>query len=127
MLQTIGIFQETGKRNKRVYRAVKGQQQAEGRTPGQALDSLEKMMTTEEKVASSLVVLQRFQPDALFSESQIEHLQTLMAQFQNSINSDESFTAEEKAELEELIDAEWIAAIARGATILAQANQSESE
>ena len=30
---------------------------------------------------------------------------------------------QEKAELEELVDAEWIAAIARGATILAQANQ----
>ncbi|KAA3658120.1 MAG: hypothetical protein DWQ04_26075 [Chloroflexi bacterium] len=127
MLQTIGIFQESGKRNKGVYRAVRGQQQAEGKTPGQALDSLEKLLTTEEKIASSLVILQRFQADALFSTSQIERLQELMAQFQTSINDDKAFSLEEKAELEELIDAEWIAAIARGATILAQANQSETE
>jgi len=127
MLQTIGIFQETSKRKRAVYRAVRGRQQAEGKTPGQALDSLEKLMTSEEKVASSLVILQRFQPDTLFSKSQIERLQALMAQFQNSIKSDETFSPEEKAELEELIDAEWIAAIARGATILAQTNQTEIE
>ena len=127
MLQTIGIFQESGKQNKRRYRAVKGQQQAEGKTPGQALDSLEKLMTSEQKVASSLIILQRFQSDAHFSQTQIERLQALMTQFQNSIKSDDSFTLEEKAELEELVEAEWIAAIARGATILAQASQTETK
>ncbi len=127
MLQTIGIFQESSTQKKAVYRAVKGQQQAEGKTPGQALDSLEKMLKTEERVASSLVILQRFQADALFSETQIDRLQELMAQFRKSINKDDAFTLEEKAELEELIDAEWIAAIARGATVLAQANQPKAK
>lgn len=127
MLQTIGIFQESGKRNKRWYRAIKGQQQAEGKTPGQALDSLEKLMTSEQKDASSLIILQRFQPDTLFLQSQIDKLQTLMSQFQDSIQSDDAFTPEERAELEELIEAEWIAAIARGATVLAQTNQTETE
>ena len=127
MLQTIGIFQESGTRNKKRYRAVKGQQQAEGKTPGQALDSLEKLMTSKQKDASSLIILQRFQPDTLFSQSQIEQLQALMTQFQNSIQSDGAFTPEERAELEELIEAEWIAAVARGATILAQASQTETE
>jgi len=127
MLQTIGIFQESDKRNKRKYRAVKGQQQAEGKTPGQALDSLEELMTSEQKDASSLIILQRFQPDTLFSQSQIDKLQTLMSQFQDSIQSDDSFSPEERAELEELIEAEWIAAIARGATIMAQTSQTGTE
>ncbi len=68
-----------------------------------------------------------FQPDAFFSKSQIERLQELMTKFQQSINANDAFSPEEKTELEELIDAEWIAAIARGNTNLTQASQSKTE
>lgn len=124
MLQTIEIYQESSKRKPTSYLAVHGKEQAKGKTPGQALDSLDEMLTEKGKSANSLIILQRFQPDTLFTQQHQERLQELMAQFQQSINHDDSFTPEERAELEQLIDVEWIAAIARASTILTQVNQS---
>jgi hypothetical protein len=123
MLQTIEIYQESGKRSNKSYRAIRGQQQAEGKTAGQALDSLEKMLTTSGESSNSLVILQRFQPDTLFPETAQMRLQALMSRFHDAINQDTELTAEERTELEQLIDAEWIAAIARTTTILTQTNQ----
>lgn len=123
MLQTIEIYRESGRRKKTAYRAVHGQQQAEGKTPGQALDSLEKLFTDEEKATRSLIILQRFQPDAFFAEKQQQRLQDLMSRFQETISSDESLTPEERTELEQLVDEEWVAAIARGAAILNRTSQ----
>jgi hypothetical protein len=123
MLQTIEIYRESGRRKKTAYRAVHGQQQAKGKTPGQALDSLEKLLTDEEKATGSLIILQRFQPDAFFAEKQQQRLQDLMSRFQETINSDEALTPEERTELEQLVDEEWVAAIARGAAILNRTSQ----
>jgi hypothetical protein len=123
MLQTIEIYRESGRRKKMAYRAVHGQQQAEGKTPGQALDSLEKLFTDEEKATGSLIILQRFQPDAFFAEKQQQRLQDLMSRFQETISRDESLTPEERTELEQLVDEEWVAAIARGAAILNRTSQ----
>jgi len=125
MFQTIEIFQESDRRKKKKYRAVRGKQQAEGKTPGQALDSLEKLLTDEEGTASSLVILQRFQPDTFFSKPQQERLQELMTQFHEAINMDTTLSQEERAELEQLIDTEWIAAIARAATIMTQSDPAK--
>lgn len=124
MLQTIEIYRESGYRRKETYRAVRGQQQAEGKTPGQALDSLEKMFATSGEAANSLIILQRFQPDTFFSEAQQLRLQELMSRFHNAISQDTSLTTEERTELKQLIDAEWTATIARTTTILAKTNQS---
>jgi hypothetical protein len=124
MLQTIEIFQELNRRKKAKYRAVRGKQQAEGDTPGQALDSLEKLLAAEERAVNSLVIVQRFQPDAFFSKPQQDRLQALMNQFRSAINTDATLSPEEHAELEQLIDAEWIAAIARAAAIIAQSDPS---
>lgn len=121
MLQTIEIYQESGRRTG--YRAIQGQQQAEGKTAGQALDSLEKILTTSGKSTNSLVILQRFQPDTLFPETEQIRLQELMAQFHDAINQDTELSDKDRTQLEQLIDAEWIAAIARTANILAQMNQ----
>ena len=124
MLQTIEIYQEFGKRRKPRYRAVRGRQQAEGKTPGQALDSLEAMLVAEEKAGSSLIMLQRFQPDAFFSKAQQTRLQELMTQFHAAINADAAISPEERAELEQLVDAEWVAAIARTSAMIAQTNHT---
>lgn len=123
MLQTIEIYQESGRRKKTAYRAVHGRQHAEGKTPGQALDSLEKLLTDEEKAAGSLIILQRFRSDAFFTEKQQQRLQDLMLRFQETISRDESLTPEERTELEQLVDEEWVAAIARGAAILNRTSQ----
>ncbi len=123
MLQTIEIYRESGKRRRTSYRAVRGRQQAEGKTPGQALDSLEKLLSAEEKTANSLIVLQRFQPDAFFSKSQQTRLQKLMTRFHEAINTDATISPDERAELEQLVNAEWIAAIARASAMIAQTDQ----
>ena len=124
MLQTIEIYRESGKRRRTSYRAVRGRQQAEGETPGQALDSLEKLLSAEEKTANSLIVLQRFQPDAFFSEPQQTRLQELMTRFHESINADAAISPDERAELERLVDAEWMAAIARTRAMITQTDQA---
>jgi hypothetical protein len=125
MMQTIEIYQETGKRKKTTYRAIRGQQQAEGKTAGQALDSLEKMLSATGEPANSLVVVQRFQPDAFFPETQQQRLQALMAQFQATIAHDNTLSPNERNELEQLVEAEWVAAIARAANIMAQTQTSQ--
>jgi hypothetical protein len=117
-MQTISIFQESGNRKKPSYRAIQGQQQAKGKTPGQALDSLERLAKDQEE--NSLVILQRFGTDTFFSQQQQERLQDLMSQLQEAINDDASLTQSERAELEQLIDIEWAGAIARAAAIIAQ-------
>jgi hypothetical protein len=120
MLHTIEIFQETNNRKQTGYRAVRGKQQAKGKTPGQPLDSLEKLLTTEENAANSLIILQRFQPDAFFTKDQQESLQLLLGQFRQALDTGEELSQEERAKLEQLVDAEWIGAIARATTILAR-------
>jgi hypothetical protein len=117
MMQTITIFQESGKRKKRSYRAVRGEQQAEGKTPGQALDSLEKLSSSQGE--NSLVILQRFQVDAFFTQTQQERLKKLMTQLQETLKMDTTLSPAERAELERLIDAELAGAIARGASLIA--------
>jgi len=124
MLQTIEIYREWGKQKTDRYRAVRGQQQAKGKTPGQALDSLEKMLTPDGETANSLIILQRFQPDEFFSEPQQMRLQELMSRFHETIKRDTALTSDERTELEQLVDMEWIAAIARTTNILAQINKS---
>ena len=55
-----------------MYRAISGQQQAAGVTPGQALDQIEQVLSTQEEPpqGETLVILQRFRPDNLFSAQQ---------------------------------------------------------
>ncbi len=122
MLQTIEIYREDSKRPN--YRAVQGQRQAQGTTPGQALDSLEEILAEKGETSASLVILQRFQPDVYFPETQQRRLQMLMSKFQDAIRQDTTLPPAERKELEQLIDAEWIAAIARGADVLAQSNHN---
>lgn len=123
MLQTVEIYREEGKRKNSRYRAVFGQQQAEGKTAGQALDSLEKTLSDADDPVHSLIILQRFQPDAFFTEEQQTRVQELMALFHETMANEGNLTAEERAELEQLVDKEYIAAIARSAAILAQVSQ----
>ena len=90
------------------FQARAGNRFALGRTMGEALDAL---IAEENGTAdSSLVVLQRFQPDAFFTEGQIQRLQELMARRDN-------LTEQEKTEREELIRAELIASAERSAAL----------
>jgi hypothetical protein len=47
-------------------------------------------------------------------------LQLLLSQFRQALDTGEELSQEERAELEQLVDAEWIGAIGRTTTILAR-------
>jgi predicted Zn-dependent protease with MMP-like domain len=92
---------ETGERR---FRAIAGDRQSIGRTMGEALDAL----TAEwrDNIQETIVLIQRFQPDQYFTQAQHDRMQALLARRP-------VLTPEERAELEDLIDAEVDATVAR--------------
>lgn len=122
MITTIEIIREEKTPQQTVYRAMSGDQQVTSTTPGQALDTLERILATrgQSEPGGTVVIVQRFQPDAFFSAAQQQRLQELMERFHTVSAGGTSLSPEEQHELEQLVDAEWHAAIARGAAILKQ-------
>lgn len=91
------------------YRAVYGDKESTGHTPGQALDSLRSQLTEDE--AGTLVIVQNFKPDRFFDAARQERLAEL-----KQLRDAGTLTAEDEGELEGLIKAEL-----RGATERAKA------
>ena len=81
-----------------------GDRQEYGATMGQALDAL--TADWGEEVRESLILIQRFEPDAYYTEEQQQRKQDLLARRT-------MLTPDERAELERLLDAELDATIAR--------------
>jgi hypothetical protein len=122
VITTIEIIREENAAQQTVYRALSGDQQATSSTPGQALDTLERMLATQGQAGAEglVVIVQRFRPDVFFSAAQQQRLQTLMERFHAATAAGAALSADEQRELEQLVDAEWQAAIARGNEILKQ-------
>lgn len=121
MMTTIEIIPEvTSERT--IYRAISGQQQATGSTPGQALDQIEQVLATQEEAQRSetIVIVQRFRPDNLFTAQQQARLQELMGQFHQIVDTGESLPSQTQQELESLVEDELEATIERAARILQQ-------
>lgn len=95
--------QETGERR---FRAIAGDRQSLGRTMGEALDAL--TADWGDSVQETVVFIQRFQPDPYFTQAQYDRMQELFARRA-------TLTPEERAELENLIDAEVDATVERTA------------
>src|SRR5215831_16366094 len=91
------------------FRAIAGNRQAVGRTMGEALD----VLTADwgKNIQEAAVLIQRFQPDAYFTEAQYGCMQELLARRA-------TLTVEERADLEALIDAELDATIARTESLM---------
>lgn len=70
-----------------IYRAICGEQQATGATPGQALDRIEQEIALHrgEQSSCTVVIVQRFLPDDLFTAQQQERLRELMDQFHEAM------------------------------------------
>ncbi len=119
-IDTIEIVREQRDAQQTVYRAIRGEQQAAGATPGQALDTLERMLAMRGKEAGkgTLIIVQHFRPDAFFTAEQQARLQALMSRFHVARETGQELDPKEEQELERLVDAEWQAAIERGAAIL---------
>jgi hypothetical protein len=93
------------------FRAVSGKHQSVGRTAGEALDAL--LAQEGGAIESSAILIQRFVPDACFTQAQYDRMQQLLAHRN-------THTELENAELDALIDAELEATIARTQNLLSK-------
>src|SRR5262249_5797482 len=98
------------------YRAVAGNVQSVGRTPGEALDAITGQL--DETAKGTLVVVQHQHPDQFFTAPQQQRLQELMARWRATRDAQAPWSAEEQAELEALVQAELRAAAARAAALV---------
>lgn len=96
------------------YRALAGEKESTGRTPGEALDALEEQLTAAERGA--LAIVQNHRADEFFSAAQQERLTELM-----QLRKARSLATEEARELESLVEAELHGARARAEAIAGKA------
>ena len=117
-MTAISIIPESGETTK--YRAICGQQQAVGATPGQALDQIQQQLNELGMVRESAtaVILHRTRGDRFFDRKQQEQLQHLMTKFQGSVATGEALPANTQQELNRLAEMEWEAAIQHSQNLL---------
>jgi hypothetical protein len=121
-MQTIAILPEATAENL-LYRATCGEHQATGRTPGQALDSLELALATTDS-GETLVIVQRFRPDDFFSAKQQKRLRELMDLFHAAVAQGTPLESIVQTELDALVEAELVANIRRSQRLLLQRDRS---
>lgn len=97
------------------YRAVAGDKRSQGRTAGEALDALTTQLSDEE--ASTLVIVQSLRPDRFFNVAQQQRLAELMERWRTDRDRGKDMSADEQAELEALVEAEFRAAGDRAAAL----------
>jgi hypothetical protein len=116
-MQSVAIFPVLNADGMQGFRAVARSGQSEGRTVGEALDALHARLTPNN--GGTVVLIQPFQSDALFAAPQRERLENLMARWRSMRDKGDTLSADEQSELQNLIDAELLAADARTQEILA--------
>jgi hypothetical protein len=100
----IAVRPEDGEAGEPRFRAIAGDRQSIGRTMGEALDAL--VAGWADDVQETAVLIQRFHPDRYFTEVQHQRMRELL-------DRRGTLSADERAELETLIDAELSATVAR--------------
>jgi len=86
------------------FRAVAVRTQAMGRTPGEALDALTSQLADDE--SDTLIIVRDLRADRYFGAAQRERLKVLMARWRSAGDTGATLSADERSELEALIDAE---------------------
>jgi hypothetical protein len=97
------------------YRAVAGRSTAMGRTAGEALDALASQLHIED--TDTFVIVRNMSPDRFFSAEQRRRLEDLMALKREAVARNGRMSAQEEAELEQLVDAEVKAATDRAVAL----------
>lgn len=110
-MTTVSILPILNTNGDKSYRAIAGDCQSVGQTAGQALDALTALLG--ETDFSALIVIQRFNPDELFTVQQQKRLSELMNLWRTARDRGESISAKQQAELESLVEAELKAATVR--------------
>jgi hypothetical protein len=112
----VAVFHDPADAESMPYRAVSGRNQAMGRTAGEALDALASRLPRDD--ADTFVIVRSMSPDRFFSTEQRRRLETLMTLRHEAIAGNASLSAQEEAELEQLVDAEVRAATERARALL---------
>jgi hypothetical protein len=100
----IGLVEDTGGGDERIFRAITAHHQVMGRTAGEAVDALAAQLPAEE--TDTLIIVRGLHPDTFFTEAQRQRLEQLMASWRSARDAGTSLPADEQSELERLIDAE---------------------
>jgi hypothetical protein len=103
------------------YRAVSGRNQAMGSTAGEALDALASQLPVQD--AETLVIVRNMSPDRFFTAEQRERLESLLASKREALAKGHRLTAQDEAELEQLVVAELRAATARATALFQDLTQ----
>ena len=109
-MNTISIISPEEKEDA-TFLALSGTHLSSGKTMGEALDSL--ALKLEDAGSETLVLIQRRGPDQFFTAEQHKRLRELM-------DRRDSLSAEERLDLEELVNAEMDATIARTDALVEQ-------
>lgn len=110
-LNTIAILTNPNEDEGTVFTAVRGNDNAVGRTPGEALDAL--TAKSKIKFSTTQVVFQDFKPDSFFPEVKRNRLSELMSHWREARDKNKVLAPEEVEELERLVDEELVAATKR--------------
>jgi hypothetical protein len=100
------------------YRAVAGNAQSVGTTPGEALDNLTAKLNADE--TGTLVVVQQLRPDRFFGAAQQQRLAELMGRWRAARDAGGPWLAAEQSELDALVQAELRAAAQRAESLVKQ-------
>jgi hypothetical protein len=107
----VTVLREDSGTREATYRAAGGHVQAAGRTAGEAVDALAARLPDEE--AGTLLIVRDLRPDRYFTAEQRRRLDELMARWRAARDAGGTFPAEERAELERLVEEEVRAAAER--------------
>jgi hypothetical protein len=114
-MTTVAIVPISTPNGEKIYRAVAGNKQSTGKTAGQALDALTTQLEAEE--TSTMLIIQSFHPDSLFSAEQQQRLTELMSLWRTAQNQGQVISPDLQIELDTLVETELKAATARSAAL----------
>jgi hypothetical protein len=115
-MTNVAIVPIQTERGRTAYHAVAGAKHSSGASMGAALDALTAQFSGDE--LGTLVLVQRFQSDQLFTAAQQQRLEHLMTRWRTVRDQSQALSPGEQAELAALVEAELSAATLR-ASILA--------
>ena len=107
-MTTVTIVSIPSADGSRHYQAVVGDRCSDGKTPGEALDTVRAGFADTD--SSTLIVLQNNLPDQFFSAPQRDRLETLMRLWRTARDQGTQLSNAEQCELDVLVQAELQAA-----------------
>lgn len=110
-MHSIAIYPVVHEDGSKAFRAVTMSAQSEGKTAGEALDAVAPSLPSTN--SGTVVVIQPFLPDSLFTAEQRARLDELMARLRVARDAGQAIPAEDRVELQSLVAAELEAATRR--------------